>query len=39
LNVPSQLLRKNDYVVTLLGRQTSSQAKVVDSYVFSVLRP
>jgi hypothetical protein len=39
LNVPSQLLRKNDYVVTLLGRRTGSQAKVVDSYVFSVLRP
>jgi hypothetical protein len=39
LDVQSQLLPTNDYVVTLLGRQVGSQAKVVNSYVFSVLRP
>jgi len=38
LNMPAQLLKRDDYVVTLFGRRANGQVEAIDSYAFSVSR-
>jgi len=38
LSMPAQLLKRDDYVVTLFGRRTNGQVEPIHSYAFSVSR-
>src|SRR5437870_9202051 len=38
LKMPAQLLKSDDYVVTLFGRRANGQVEAIDSYAFSVSR-
>jgi hypothetical protein len=38
VNLPSQILRNGDYVVTLSGKNAQGKEQVVDSYSFTVVR-